>query len=138
MFVYNWAIAVWEETYPASTIYSVVYFFYIPLGHALSCLLVFGWPKTYLPNLLSNYPIGITAIFIGAALTAYLDHIHFEDTASDWIHDTFTGRHDEKEEKGEFYSSFLVLIVTSVWTYVLSCWVNAPPPEGKEDEKKEL
>jgi hypothetical protein len=38
-------------------------------------------------------------------------------------------------DEGEFYSSIVVLIVTSIWTFLLSIYVNTPPDH---DEKKEL
>jgi hypothetical protein len=63
----------------ASTIFSVVYLIFIPVTHAILSLLVFGWPDRYVPSLMSNFPIGITAIGLGASLTAYLDRIDFDE-----------------------------------------------------------
>lgn len=144
MVVYNYAVAKFERRAAASTIYSIVYFVFIPLGHAFVSLLVFGWPERYLASLMSNFPIGLTAMGIGGLLTAYLDSIHFSDRLDDFIRDNFTfskmpprvsGNQDEEESISEFWSSLLVLVVTSIWTYVLSIYVNSIPTKS---EKKEL
>jgi hypothetical protein len=125
----------------ASTIYSVVYFIFIPFGHLTANLLVFGWPDRYFQSLLSNFPIGLTAIAIGSLLTAYLDQIHFNQSIEEYVYDNWTFRKmpDQRRElvseKSEFYSSVVVLAVTSVWTYILSIWVNSHPTKS---EKKEL
>ena len=50
--------------YPASTIYAVFYLNYIPVGHALQCLFVFGWPNDYVLSLMSNAPIGLAVMTI--------------------------------------------------------------------------
>ena len=76
---YNSAIANFESMANPSTIYSVVYLIFIPVSHACISLLVFGWPDRYIPSLMSNFPIGITAIALGAALTAYLDKVEFDE-----------------------------------------------------------
>lgn len=137
MITYNKAVTHFHLIAP-STIYSVVYFCFIPIGHALVSLLVFGWPEKYFPSLISNFPIGLTAIAIGSVLTAYLDKIDLNTRIEDYIRDNFSfskmpARADE--EQGEFYSSLLVLVVTSVWTYLLSVYVNSPP-QSKYDKKE--
>lgn len=130
--------------YPASTIYAVFYTFYIPVGHLFQCLFVFGWPSEYLPSLMSNAPIGLTAMAIGTALTGFLSKIEFQAKVEDWISSTFgTEMHDHSEEEGEFYSSLVVMVATGVWCYVLSLYVNAAKPEegtkhSEKDPGKEL
>jgi len=69
MLVYNYAVEYFDKIYTPSTIYSVVYLFFIPLSHLMVSLLVFGWPERYLKSLMSNFPIGLTAIAMGSALT---------------------------------------------------------------------
>jgi hypothetical protein len=164
---YNAAVVKFEKSASSSTIYAVVYLFFIPISHVLISLLVFGWPERYVRSLMSNTPVGITAIVLGAALTAYLDDIEFNE----WVAEAVTEYHTmmgftiapaaeaaattgdrkltasaadaaatmlEKEAArggGEFYSSLFVLIVTSIWTFVLSVMVNAP---AESLEKKEL
>jgi hypothetical protein len=134
MLVYNNAVERISSVAP-STVYSIVYLFFIPLGHAMAALLVFGWPERYLPSLMSNFPIGLTGIAIGGGLTAYLDHIQFNESIVTYIRDYFTFSHMPQRDEGEFYSSIAVLVVTSLWTYVLSVYINSPPTKS---EKKEL
>jgi hypothetical protein len=137
MVAYNFAVANFEKV-AASTVYLVLYFIFIPIGHAMASVLVFGWPEKYASSLLSNFPIGLTAMAIGGALTAYLDRIDFNEIIEEWIRDNFTFSHmppRNADEKTEFYSSVIVLVVTSVWTYVLSVYINTPRAKS---EKKEL
>lgn len=135
---YNFSVLTFEPMgYAAATIYAVFYAFYIPIGHVLQCLFVFGWPADYLPSLMANAPIGLTAMAIGTALTGFLSKIEFNATAEDWISSIFgTEMHDHSEEEGEFYSSLVVMVATGVWCYVLSLYVNAASPqEAKKAEK---
>lgn len=163
MFAYNAAVAKYEHTASSSTIYTIVYLIFIPISHVLISLLVFGWPERYVRSLMSNAPVGLTAIILGAALTAYLDEIEFNVWVADAVVEyrnmlgftidsgetvnmkttipqppEATQRSLQVEESrggGEFYSSLFVLIVTSIWTFVLSVIVNAP---AESLEKKEL
>lgn len=130
MIAYNEAINKFEHLATPSTIYSIVYLVFIPVSHAFLSILVFGWPERYIPSLMSNTPIGITAIILGATLTAYLDEIKFNKFAVDaiaanWEKIGYDLEATVEEEKGEFYSSLLVLFVTGVWTFFLSVFVNA-------------
>jgi hypothetical protein len=139
MVAYNMAVVQFQGQAEASTIYSVVYLIFIPVGHALISLIVFGWPEKYLPSLMSNAPIGLTAIALGATLTAYLDRVSFNTLVVDLIAKGWSSMGYETEpkpadEKGEFYSSLLVLLITGVWTFVLSVFINAP---SEKSEKKE-
>jgi hypothetical protein len=135
MVLYNGAVVRFDELYAASTIYSLVYFCFIPISHALTSLLVFGWPTHYLSSLLNNYPIGLTAIALGAACTAYFDKIGFNESVEDFIRDTMGLQvRTDADEKGEFYSSLVVMVITSIWSYVLSVAVNAP----SDDKHKTL
>ena len=129
---YNTSVLHFEHLgYPASTIYAVFYLLYIPVGHAIQCLLVFGWPEDYVPNLLSNAPIGLTAMAIGTILTGSLSNMEFNAMAEDWIARQFgSAPPDKSEEEGEFYSSLVVMVATGVWCYVLSLYVNASKSEG--------
>lgn len=142
MVVYNYAVAMFEHRAAVSTIYAIVYFVFIPLGHFFVSLLVFGWPERYVASLMSNFPIGLTAIAIGGLLTGYLDSMRFSDLVEEFIRDNFTFSKmpprvaaDEVDEESQFWSSLLVLIVTSIWTYVLSIYINSIPTKS---EKKEL
>lgn len=139
MVAYNSAVVQFESVAPPSTIYSVVYLIFIPIGHALISLLVFGWPERYVPSLMSNAPIGLTAIALGALLTAYLDQVEFNKYCAASMKESWSYLGYEtspllEEEKGEFYSSLLVLLITGVWTFVLSVMINSP---SETSEKKE-
>jgi hypothetical protein len=145
MVVYNYAVVMFEKHAAITTIYSIVYLVFIPLGHLFVSLLVFGWPERYVASLLSNFPIGLSAILIGGLLTAYLDSIHFSSQVDDLVRDYFTfskmpprltadGTASDEDES-QFWSSLLVLFVTSLWTYVLSIYINSIPTKS---EKKEL
>ena len=81
---------------------------------------------------MSNFPIGLTAIGIGGGLTAWLDSVDFNKHVAAYMRDNL---HAGMPSEGEFYSSIVVLVVTSLWTYVLSIYVNSPP---EKSEKKEL
>jgi hypothetical protein len=141
MLAYNYAAITFEHQVSVSTIYSIVYFIFIPLGHAFVSLLVFGWPDRYVASLMSNFPIGLTAIAIGSVLTAYLDAIRFSEVVDEFIRDNFQFSKmpprvsaDEADDS-QFWSSLLVLFVTSIWTYALSIYINTIPTKS---EKKEL
>ncbi|KAL3776195.1 hypothetical protein ACHAW5_008558 [Stephanodiscus triporus] len=137
---YNFSLSTLEPLgYSASTIYAMFYTFYIPVGHLLQCFFVFGWPDEYLPSLMSNVPIGLTAMAIGTALTAFLSKVRFNATAEDWISLALgTEPRDRSKDEGEFYSSLVVMIATGVWCYVLSLYVNATPvPTAKANAEKD-
>lgn len=151
MIAYNKAVVAFEQKASSSTIYATVYLIFIPISHAIISLLVFGWPERYVRSLMSNVPVGLTAIVLGAALTAYLDEIEFNVWVAEAVTEyrnllgsagnisttapTASVVKEVSRGGGEFYSSLFVLIVTGVWTFVLSVMVNAPP---ESSEKKEL
>jgi hypothetical protein len=161
MIAYNYAVVQFENLASSSTIYATVYLIFIPISHACISLLVFGWPERYLRSLMSNAPVGLTAIVLGASLTAYLDEIEFNRWVAEAMMEYWKmmgyrveslprlaeeepqpqqqllgppGK-DGSAKSGEFYSSIFVLIVTGIWTFVLSVFVNAPQ---ESLEKKEL
>lgn len=139
MVAYNMSVVQFDGMAPPSTIYSIVYLIFIPIGHAMISLLVFGWPERYFPSLMSNAPIGLTAIAMGAMLTAYLDQIGFNKQVVDllaqgWSTLGYETSPKPEDEKGEFYSSLLVLLITGVWTFILSVFINSP---SETSEKKE-
>uniref|UniRef100_A0A7S2DY46 Uncharacterized protein n=1 Tax=Helicotheca tamesis TaxID=374047 RepID=A0A7S2DY46_9STRA len=130
---------------PDAYIYSIFYLFFIPISHLLQCLFVWGWPNPYLPSLLSNAPIGLTAMALGTVLTGYLDQIEFNEVMEDFLRDHFAmlAAEDQggKEEEDETtnYVSYVVMIATGLWGYVLSVLVNTPKTTTKKEEKeKEL
>ena len=134
MLAYNWSIENIPQIAPP-TMYSIVYLIFIPIGHAMVSLLVFGWPEKYCPSLMSNFPIGLTAIGIGGGLTAWLDSIKFNEMVAEYIRNNYNFSTMPSADEGEFYSSIVVLVATSLWNYVLTLYVNSPPDMS---EKKEL
>merc|ERR1712183_770628 len=114
-------------------VYATVYLFFIPISHATISLLVFGWPERYIRSLMSNAPVGLTAIVLGAGLTAYLDKIEYNGWVAEAMTEywrvlgyntepsTGTGKAKVNEEStdtvggSEFYSSIFVLLVTGIW-----------------------
>jgi len=137
MVAYNEAVIEFESIFSSSTIYATVYLVFIPISHAIISLLVFGWPQRYIRSLMSNAPVGLTAILLGASLTAYLEKVEFNG----WVDRLYKGSQEKSSTDigggggSEFYSSIFVLLVTGIWTFVLSVVVNAPT---ESFEKKEL
>jgi len=122
--------------HPASTIYAIFYTIYIPVGHAMQALCVFGWPDKYIPSLMANAPIGITSMCIGTALTGFLSQIHFNAMAEDWIASILgMNKPTSEEEEGEFYSSLVVMAATGVWCYVLSLYVNSDKKTAAKEKE---
>jgi len=135
MLLYNYSVPRLDPYMATSTIYSIVYLFLIPISHALNNLLVFGWPLQYIKSLLSNFPIGLSAIVIGALGTAYLDRIRFEAMANHFVRrlQQQQSSQEVEQELGEFYSSLIITMVTGIWTYVISMMVNlSSKPHQKE------
>ena len=127
--------------YVPSTIYAVFYMCYIPVGHLLTCLFVFGWPTPYLPSLLSNVPIGLTSMTLGTAATGYLDANGFDARVYFFLQDylPFMVSKEElvKEDVQGTYSGIAVMILTGVWTFVLTSMVMAPPKKKKVESKRD-
>jgi len=138
MLGYNQSISTFEPYgYTPSTIYAVFYLLYIPIGHFLGCMLVFGWPDNYVVNLMSNAPVGLSAMVIGTLLTGFLSGIEFDSKVQSWV-DQFNGTLEEKEvEESEFYASLVVMVVTGVWSYVACMYVNSPSESAKISHEKD-
>jgi hypothetical protein len=145
---YNWAVTYFGYLYVNSTIYAGTYLVFIPIQHAMASCMVFGWPQRYLPSLTSNVPIGLTAIALGSYLTAFLDRKDFDETAEQFVRQlrvvaandatpapTKSSINNEESTNGEFYTSLVVLIVTSFWSFILAVIVNSP---AETSEKKQL
>mmetsp|Transcript_46370 Transcript_46370/g.68452 ORF Transcript_46370/g.68452 Transcript_46370/m.68452 type:complete len:185 (+) Transcript_46370:88-642(+) len=129
------------ESFHASTIYSAFYLCYMPVGHLLTCLLVFGWPKKYLKSFFSTVPIGLTAMTLGSVLTGYLDRIGFDQIADVFVQhklallgiDSF----NKDEEEIFEYSPVVVMVLTGLWTFVLTNLVMSSGGKGKKAEEEE-
>jgi hypothetical protein len=140
MLLYNRALVMFEDRFVAPNIYASVYLVFIPISHLMVSILVFGWPEHYCSSLLSNLPIGLTAIALGTALTAYLDSIQFSKRVDQYVIENYTflkltPKQQDEEDKSEFWSSLVVLAITSIWTYILSIVVNRVPPKSDKKEQ---
>ena len=146
MVLYNKAVEVYGHFYVPSTIYAAVYLIFIPIQHAMAAAMVFGWPDRYFASLTSNVPVGLSAIALGAYLTAYLDQIKFNDDVANMLEvlgwwnlaavaNSNNGKDGDGSNKNEIYTSFFVLVITSFWSFILSVFVNAP---AEEPDKKEV
>ena len=100
MVAYNEAVVQFEHKASSSTIYAVVYLIFIPISHAIISLLVFGWPERYIRSLISNAPVGLTAIVLGAGLTAYLDKIEFNGWVAEAVAEYWKALGYKVEEGG--------------------------------------
>lgn len=146
MVLYNKAVEVYGHLYVPSTIYAAVYLMFIPIQHAMAACMVFGWPNRYFASLTSNVPVGLSAIALGAYLTAYLDQIKFNDDVENMLEtlgwwnlaavaNNKNGKDGDGSNKNEIYTSFFVLVITSFWSFILSVFVNGP---AEEPDKKEV
>ena len=128
------ANASFKEIYSASTIYTFVNLFCIPIGHAVSSLLVFGWPQKYFQNLCLNAPISIVGTVVGSLCTEFFDRMEFDAAC----YKVMMGLNVMKEAKegSNMFSSVLVMIITGLWSYVLSNIVNSTPKEKTKHDKE--
>lgn len=134
MFVYNTALKAFQPLASASVIFAVVQFCCIILNHFLNIGIVFGWPVNYVTSLMSNMPVGLSALVLGAATTSLLDQIDFDGRVNavlGYIEEEMEG------EKGGFWGSIAVMAVTGVFSYLALNFVNASSG-GKPGDKKEL
>jgi hypothetical protein len=123
-----------KHLYSSSTIYTFTNLLFIPVGHAVSSLIVFGWPAKYLPNLLMNAPISVVGTAIGSACTEYLDRNEF-DAACVRLLESFKVM-EAQDDAGNMFTSILVMIVTGIWGYVLANLINGSPKEKKGHNKE--
>ena len=82
-------------------------------------------------NLLSNAPIGLSAMAVGTVLTGFLSNIDFDAKLESFLGIDTLG--EKEEDEGEFYASLVVMVVTGVWTYLLCMYVNS---SGEEKSPK--
>jgi len=111
---------------------------YLPIGHAVTSLVVFGWPKHYLKNLLMNLPIGIIGTAIGSFSTGALVNMEFDAKVTNLLQaiNLVAVEQGEKEGGGtSAYTNIAVLIITGIWGYVVSTLVNSQKPPQKKHEK---
>lgn len=127
-----------KDKMPASSIYSLSSILYLPIGHAITSLFVFGWPKPYLPNLLMNLPIGMSGTAIGTFCTGMLVRHNFDAKVTSILQtmNLVAVQSKEDEEDGQAYTNIMVIIITGIWGYALSVMVNGS--KSKKKHAKEL
>lgn len=141
LIVYNMALSALKSAYDAGVIFSVVQFGCIVLNHFLNVGIVFGWPENYLSSLLSNMPVGLTSLALGAWLAGSLERNQFDFQVKLALGLLQEG---EEEAAGGLLSSIAVMSVTGVYNYVVLNIINKPGEDRKdekniaEQEKKEL
>mmetsp|Transcript_32165 Transcript_32165/g.67054 ORF Transcript_32165/g.67054 Transcript_32165/m.67054 type:complete len:174 (-) Transcript_32165:254-775(-) len=133
LMVYNMALGALKEFYDAGIIFSVVQFGCIILNHFLNVGIVFGWPDNYFASLLSNMPVGLTSLALGAWLAGTLERTNF-----DFLVKNALGMLEEGEEElaGGLLSSIAVMAVTGVYNYVVLNAINSKSDDGDEEKKK--
>jgi len=133
MTLYNWAYAAFQSVAPASTVFSVVQFVCIIVNHFLNVGIVFGWPEHYLSSLMSNMPVGLASLALGAFTMGQLEAADFDGTVQQFL--GIVSDSADNATKGGFYSSIIVMIVTGLFNYVALNMVNAPA-KGMKKEKE--
>eukprot|EP00957_Ditylum_brightwellii_P066110 5014933-Ditylum_brightwellii.AAC.1 len=134
---YNWAYATFQSVASASQVFAVVQFLCIIVNHFLNVGIIFGWPSNYIGSLMSNMPVGLISLGLGAFSMDQMEKADFDGKMGDLL--GFGGSsiaNDGGEEKGGIFSSIAVVAITGVFNYVALNIVNAPPPESKEPEKE--
>lgn len=126
-----------KDSYPASKIYSMCSLAYMPIGHAVTSLVVFGWPKEYFKNLLMNFPIGVIGTTIGSYSTGFLVAMEFDAKVRNFLQSmNLVGDTDDGDEgNGQAYTNIAVLIITGIWGYVVSTMVNSQKPTKKHEKE---
>ncbi len=127
------ANATFKEMYSPSTIYTYVNILFLPIGHAISSLLVFGWPQKYLHNLFLNAPISIVGTFVGSLCTEFLDRMEFDAACYKIMQ--ILNIMEVPQETGNMFTSVLVMIITGLWSYILANIVNGSPKEKRHDKE---
>ena len=140
MFAYNHAYKLFQSQFDAFIIFSVVQFFCIILNHFLNVSLVFGYPDNYWASLLSNMPVGLSSLALGAGTTSYLENSGFDDSMQSWFLNLTSKENSDSNDGdgGSFWTSIAVICITGIFNYVVLNIVNKPSSKKKVDEKKEL
>mmetsp|Transcript_12374 Transcript_12374/g.15435 ORF Transcript_12374/g.15435 Transcript_12374/m.15435 type:complete len:190 (-) Transcript_12374:3164-3733(-) len=127
-----------ESQLSASSVYAIISLLYIPVGHAITCLFVFGWPNPYLRSLLSTVPIGLSTMALGTVSTGLFFSIGFDEKMDDFLINNFGALYwGDKEGEAHLdgrYSSIVVMIITSIWSYVATMAVMGEAPKNKDEE----
>lgn len=123
-----------KHIYSSSKIYTITNLLFIPVGHAVTSLFCFGWPKQYIQNLSLNAPISLIGTAIGSVLTHFLDRIGFDGSCYRLLKSV--GFMKDQDEEGNMFTNLAVMVITGIWGYVLSNFINSSPKAKKG--RKEL
>lgn len=132
---FNMALNAFQEVTSASVVFAVVQFFCIILNHFLNVGIVFGWPDHYLTSLMTNMPVGITSLMLGAGLTSKLDEWDFDAMVNEFLQRDAIS---EDGQKGGFWVSIAVMTATGIFNYIALNIVNSTKDEKTDDKNKEL
>jgi hypothetical protein len=131
-----------KDSFPVSTIYSLSSILYLPVGHAITSLFVFGWPKPYLKNLLINLPVGMSGTAMGSFCTGLLVSYEFDSKVKRFLRMLNIGVAEVDDDDdggiGQTYTNIAVIIVTGIWGYFVSVLVNGSKQPTKKQHEKEL
>lgn len=128
-----------KDSLSASTIYSLSSILYLPIGHAVTSLFVFGWPKAYIQNLLMNLPIGMSGTAMGSFCTGLLVSYEFDSKVKSLLRMVKLGGIESDSDDGEIgqaYTNIAVIIITGIWGYFMSVLVNGSKQPAKKHEKE--
>ena len=123
-----------KGVFPPATIYSIVSIITLPIGHAVTSLVVFGWPKPYFSNLLMNLPIGMSGTVVGTFSTETLIRMEFDAKVRGLLQMLNLVGKSQEEDDGTGFTNIMVMIVTGIWGYVLSVMVNSKPQKKGDKE----
>lgn len=107
----------------------------MPIGHAVTSLVVFGWPEKYFQNLMMNFPIGIVGTMIGSFSTGMLVRNGFDSMVHGVLSSMYLVGDKPEDDDGTAYTNIAVLIITGVWGYVVSTLVNSKKPQKKHQKE---
>ena len=82
-----------------------------------------------------NAPIGLSSTFIGTVCTGALDKMKFDAKVNGLLNGIFMSESSNTDGDGQFFTSILVMIITGIWSFVLSMIVNAPKKENKGEKE---
>jgi len=84
-----------------------------------------------------NAPIGVSATLIGSLSTEYLDRVGFDSVCYGALRSVISSldKQEDDGDDGNIFSTILVMIVTGIWGYLLSNFVNSNPKPKKIDKE---
>ena len=125
--IYHTAVLSFHPRYDLASIFAVVSFGYTPIGHIVTLLITFGWPPNYWKSFLANYSVNLVNVGMGSACAGVLEWMDFNYRVEAVVQTITGGWHlrylDTKQ--GGIYSSIAITILTGIFMYVASNYVNS-------------